>query len=126
MDWNQAFDEMRKLFWIRSKIAKEFVSPNIEDDIYIKHAIIGFSHESKTEQWGIDHYNFLKDRLQSSYPSRQEEFVPEIGLYSLILGYILGIHNSKRISDQEFLEAEYFLPGYILSFGEQLLPHRVR
>ncbi len=67
MEIYKEFKELVEIFERDVLMAKRIESPNPNDDLNIKTAIVGFSYSSQTENWGGDHFNFVKERLEQDY-----------------------------------------------------------
>ena len=46
-------------------LAHGLQSSNTEDDLPVKVGIVGFSYTSPTSEWGPNHYEFLRRRLET-------------------------------------------------------------
>jgi hypothetical protein len=99
--------------------ARALVSPNTIDDLEIKAAIIGFSMNSPTCAWDLNHVEFVKQRLEGGYSADSlKDFgaeAPLIRLFvGLCLGYLLGLYQAEKLTDAEFSVAETQIPGLVL------------
>jgi hypothetical protein len=108
------------------EIAKTIQSPNPDDDLAIKAAIVGFSYSSRNTDWGRNHYLFVKKRLDSDYSAGALSFYGnhwrDIQLFaSICFGYLLGLYQAGRISDEECFAAEIQIPGIIALHADKLL-----
>jgi hypothetical protein len=100
-------------------IARSVESSNKEDDLAIKAAIVGFSYNSPTSDWAKGHYDFVRKRLDADYSSDQIDGYGEKGnnvrlFFALSIGFLLGLYQQQRISDDQFKEYEQQLPGLIM------------
>jgi len=101
------------------QLALDFESPNSEDDIFIKMAVIGFSYNSPTGDWGRGHFDFIRKRLDGDLATEETEEVlaaqeHEIKLFScLCLGFLLGLYQAEKITDQKFMLGDAHLPAVI-------------
>jgi hypothetical protein len=98
--------------------ARQVELPDGDDEMGIKTAIIGFSMNSPTHTWGLNHYNLVKDRLEAGYSADSlKEFRDEatsIRLFvGLCLGYLLGLYQAEKLTDVEFSVAEAQIPGLV-------------
>lgn len=101
------------------ELARDLESSNPEDDLTIKAAVVGFSYNSPTQDWAKGHYDFVKARLDRNYPDRE---LAEYGnnaenlrlFFALGLGYLLGLYEQDKISDDEFKMGEQQLSGLIM------------
>ncbi len=116
------FEQLERLvgtFQRDIELAKALESCNVEDDLAMKTAIVGFSYNSPTQDWVKEHYDFVKSRLQRDY---HDEELAEYGdcaesiklFFALGLGYLLGLYQQDRIKDDEFKITEQQLPGLIM------------
>jgi hypothetical protein len=100
------------------ELAKNVKSPNPEDDIAIKTAIVGFSYNSPTDDWGKGHYACMRERLDREYNLGELEAYGENSLniqlfFALCAGYLLGLFQADKISSKDFRIAELQIPGLI-------------
>jgi hypothetical protein len=107
-------------------LAKQLQSPNPVDELPIKVAIVGFSYNSPTDKWALDHYNVLKDRLDGEYSlDNLREYAPtsrKIQLFAaLCFGYLLGLYEADKVTDEEFRLAEAQIPGLIALKSDVLM-----
>lgn len=116
------FEKMNRLlktFRNDFEIAKKLESPNSEDDLATKTAIVGFSRYALTIDWEFEHYEFVRNRLDLEYPP---EVLEELGensdsiklFYALTLGTLLGLYRQKQIDDLEFRIGEFGVFGLIM------------
>ncbi|MEE2641331.1 MAG: hypothetical protein VX768_11945 [Planctomycetota bacterium] len=101
------------------EIARNVESSNPEDDLAIKAAIVGFSYNSPTRDWAKGHYEFVRKRLEASYSSEQLDDYKENGenvrlFFALAIGFLLGMYQQERISDDQFKEGEPQIAGLIM------------
>jgi hypothetical protein len=101
------------------ELARQFESPNPEDDLAVKASIVGFSYNAPTQEWDKSHYDFVRLRLDQDY--RDEELANygnnavNIRLFfALSIGYLLGLYQASQINDTEFRQAELLIPGVIM------------
>ena len=92
------------------RTATDLKTPNAEDSIEIRAAIVGFSYNSLTEQWGRNHYEYVREHSSHSAEIPESERV----LHALCLGYLLGMFQADKITEQEFSTAEHQLAGFVL------------
>jgi hypothetical protein len=100
-------------------IARRVESANQEDDLAIKAAIVGFSYNSPTSDWARGHHDFVRNRLDANYPSdKLSEFGKNCEnvrlFFALAIGFLLGLYQQKRLSDDQFWESEQQIPGLIM------------
>lgn len=89
-------------------IAESLGTPNREDDLFIRVAIVGFSYNAETEDWGRNHLEFIRDRLDAELSEEPEA----IRLFNcLCLGYLLGLYQCDAVDDTDFSLGEAQLPG---------------
>lgn len=105
--------------------ARSLVSPNSEDELAIKVAIVGFSHNAPTEEWEYGHYAFVKKRLDGDYSFgsllHYEQNAEKIRLFAaLCFGCLLDLYQVDRITDEEFQQCEFQIPGLIALRNESL------
>jgi hypothetical protein len=96
--------------------AEELTSPNVEDTLEVKVAIIGFAHHASSDDWTLSEYEFVKHALDKSQSLSRHARL----FYALSLGYLLGMAYTKKVSTSEFLMWEYSIPGFIALKGSEL------
>lgn len=117
-----AFDQIARLvgtFYRDMRIAKGVATPNPEDDLAIKAAIVGFSYNSPLDVWGKGHFDFVKDRIDRDYAPEELAEYGDNGenvksFYALSLGFLLGAYQKGDIDDEDFKTAERQIPGIIM------------
>lgn len=107
-------------------LAEKIQSPNAEDDMAIKVAIVGFSYNAPTDQWSHEHYRFLRERLERDYGLRELEgwgTEPRVlQLFaSLCLGFLLGLYQGDKITEEEFRTCEAQIGGLIALYSGTLV-----
>ena len=123
-DWMTEFGRLLHRFMTYREMANELQSPDPEDDLFVKMAIVGYSFHQPTEAWGIDNLRYIQQRRHDDYSDAQlVEFEDRAQSYAqfacLSLGYMLGLFQSGQIDDVEFLRGEALLPGFLaLHSGE--------
>lgn len=106
----EIFERLLTTFKRDRALADALKSPNTDDDLSVRVAIVGFSYNSPTESWGKGHHDFFSKHVLDSSSIGEAEF-----LFSCeCLGYLLGLFEAGRLSDEKFKEAEAQLPGYVL------------
>lgn len=100
-------------------LARNLKSPNSEDNLAIKAAMVGFSYNSSTEEWDLGHFEFVRDRLDKHFAASESVEYGRHGarvrlFAALCLGYLLGLYNKQEINDEEFRVEEVRLPGLIM------------
>ena len=104
------FDKLLNAFSRDLATAKAISTPNLQDTLNIKAAIVGFSYNSKTEDWGRNHFDYLDHHISASSSLNNREL-----LFScLCVGYLLGLFQADKITESQFHVAEAQLPGFIL------------
>lgn len=110
IDAIKEYEELLKHFARDFRTAGNLKTPNTEDAIDIRAAIVGFSYNAPTEQWGRNHYEYVREH---SLPA-PELPLSEGAFHALCLGYLLGLFQADRITEQEFAIAEAQLAGFML------------
>jgi catechol 2,3-dioxygenase-like lactoylglutathione lyase family enzyme len=111
----EVVDSMRAGFSAYVRLARDLVTPNPDDTLDIRCAIVGFSLHTQTENWTHDHFQFVRSRLDEA----PDLYTDEVRLLqALCLGAICGLAFERRLTEQEFQLADLQLPGYLLA-----LPH---
>jgi hypothetical protein len=127
------YDELEQLvesFARDIEIAKGVQSTNPEDDLAVKAAVVGFSYNSNTAEWAKGHYDFLMRRIEGDYDAESLEEYGENGtnvklFFSLAMGYLLGLYQRERISEDEFNVGEQQIPGIIMLHLPRLIKQTV-
>jgi hypothetical protein len=117
-----SFEQLERLvatFEEDVRLANELQSPNPDDDLPTKVAIVGFSYNSPTEEWDLGHFEFLKKLRAREYPNNElaeygEHAENVVLFFALGIGYLLGLHHQKMIGDDDFEVAESQLSGLIM------------
>jgi len=118
MEVHEQLDALIGTFRRDVNLAQKIQSPNAEDDIAIRVAIVGFSYNAPTGQWSHEHYRFLRERLEGDYSLREfegwgtESRVLQL-FASLCLGFLLGLYQGNKITDEEFRTGEAQIGGLI-------------
>lgn len=106
----EVFGRLSATFSRDRVLAERLESANAEDDLGVRAAIVGFSYNSPTESWGKGHYDFFWRHALDPSSIGEAEF-----LFSCeCLGYLLGLYDAGKRSEEEIREAEAQLPGYVL------------
>lgn len=127
------YDELENLvesFARDIEIAKGVESTNPEDDLAVKAAVVGFSYNAHTGEWAKGHYDFLVRRLEYDYGPETIMDYGENGtnvrlFFSLAIGYLLGLYQHEKISDDEFKVGELQIPGIIMMHLPRLIKQPV-
>lgn len=109
------FDDLYSTFARDAALAKGMKSPNREDTIEIKAAIVGFSYNAPTEAWGMEEYECVNRVLGDSEGFSEGERL----FYALSVGYLLGLDRSSKMEPLALRTALAQLPGFIFSKGGQ-------
>ncbi|MEI8198374.1 MAG: hypothetical protein WCI73_20980 [Phycisphaerae bacterium] len=107
------FEALYATFRRDEELAKGIKSPNTQDTLVIKAAIVGFSYTVPTETWGIDEYDYVTNALSEIGGLSERELL----FYALALGYLLGLVHAAKIGPSVFRVALAQLPGFILLKG---------
>jgi hypothetical protein len=119
MTYHEQLEQLTIDFARDIDIARNVESSNQEDDLAIKAAIVGFSYNSPTSDWAKGHYDFVRSRLDADYSEVQLDEFGENGenvrlFFALAIGFLLGLYQQERVSDDQFKEVEQQIPGLIL------------
>ena len=128
MIWNTTalFDDLARRFPELSRAATGLSSPNPEDDLFVRHAIVGFGQSCSVDLWSRDQHLFISRRLEHglSIDSLQDFFADDaiaVRLFScLALGSLLGKLQAGDLDDSGFMLGDAHLPGYILQDPDRL------
>jgi hypothetical protein len=107
-------------------LARQLQSPNSEDELAIRVAIVGFSYHASIEQWSVDHYKFLKGRIDPEFALENlADYQPisqNIRLFAaLCFGYLLGLYQTYKVTGQELQVLEAQIPGLIALRSNKLM-----
>lgn len=118
---NSKFEPFSHFASIRSnlvrdiKLAENLLTPNEEDTLEVKAAIVGFCYHSSAEKWDRWHFDFLREHGADAEDINHGQYI-----FSYIgIGYILGLYESGKISKDELLIGEIALPGFVLLDAER-------
>lgn len=117
-DAQNEFSGLLKLLPELIAMAEELKTPNPEDDIFVRTAIVGFSYHCPTEQWGHKHFSFIQEKRLGDYSDSALKAYGkggrQIGIFAcLSFGYLLGLFQASKISEVQFQIADAQLPGFI-------------
>ena len=118
-DLTAEFREFLEGFARYRKAALDIESPNVEDDEFIRAAIVGFSQHAPTEQWARGHHDFVSRYRDGDYSDESLSVLHGEQVYNyallacLCLGALLGLYQAGRITEDEFKVAEAQLPGFM-------------
>jgi hypothetical protein len=121
MNERQVFDEFQKLrdcFGTCCEAADRLQSPNPEDNMYIKMAIVGFFYHDKTENWSQEHYRIVREYLNECEELNDPERIRRFNM--LALGALLGLYSSGKIDDRVYRLGYILLPGFVLAKGNMM------
>ena len=107
-------DQMRGRFEANLKLATELKSPNPEDTLDLRCAIVGFSYHAETEEWSYEEYEFVSSWLALD-PDMWSDSQRQLA--SMCLGGLCALKTVGRLTDTEFQLAEAQLPGLLLAIG---------
>ena len=110
IDAIKEYEELLAHFMRDFRTAGNLKTPNTEDALDIRAAIVGFSYHAPTEQWGRNHYEYVRQHSLNL----PETPTSERAFYALCLGYLLGLFQVERITEHEFATAEAQLAGFVL------------
>jgi hypothetical protein len=109
------------------RLAQEMSSPNLEDDLCIRAAIVGFSFHSQTERWGRNHFDLVRSRRDKDYSNRNLSWYgPSAERHALLaclcLGFLLGLFQAEKISEEEFERGEAEIPPFLALHTDRVAP----
>jgi len=115
----QQLERLAETFKSDVQSAQSLQSPNAEDDLPTKMAIVGFSYNSPTEEWDLGHFEFLKERRAREFSHGE---LIEYGenaenvefFFALGIGYLLGLYHQNMIGDHDFHVAEIQMLGLVM------------
>jgi hypothetical protein len=117
------YENLLKRFRSDYELAERLETPNPEDDLHVRIAIVGYSYSQPTETWGRNHYHFLKYYREGDYADENFSTVaanPHLcaAFACLCLGYLLGLFQRGGLSEEQFHVAQRQLVGFIALNGE--------
>lgn len=118
-DWNRSFDTLFRRFAELLESAERLESSNVEDDLFIRMAIVGHSLWRPTsEEWGADNLHLIQRYRAGEYSddalAEHEVRARAYALFAcLALGFALGAYQAGQIDDVEFSRGEALLPGFM-------------
>jgi hypothetical protein len=110
MNAMKTYEKLLEHFARDLRTASDLATPNVEDTLEMRAAIVGFSYNAPTEQWAHGHYEYVSQHAleDPDRPSNEKAF------HALCLGYLLGLFQSQKITEHEFSGAEAQLNGFLL------------
>ena len=107
------------------QVAKEVESPNEEDDLLVKAAIVGFSLFRPTEEWQKHHWQFIEDYRDGDLPDndssiKEGEESPYRIFACLALGAILGAFQDGKLSEEEIYTTMSYLPEFLTTHAREI------
>jgi hypothetical protein len=105
--------------------AENLPSPNPEDDLLTRLAIVGFSQAERTERWSRAHQQLLVQY-------HEQELTPEVLAFHgpaatvwsqfacLAFGLLLGAYSAGRIAELEYYRGVATLPGFMFQHAPAL------
>ena len=98
--------------------AHAYSSPNPEDDLPVRLAIVGFSFRASTSDWSYSHFIHLQQYRNRELGSALSEFYGDetdtcIQFSCLAVGYVLGLRHRNGITDTDVFHAESLLSGFL-------------
>ncbi len=107
---------LRRFQQLRER-AHTLSTPNPEDDLLARLAIVGFSHVQRTEAWSVSHYTALQAFRRSetsTFPSIHGQHASTWEQYAcLVFGFLLGAQSRGRISELEFSRGLFLLSAFM-------------
>jgi hypothetical protein len=109
------------------EMARILESPNQEDDVFVRAAIVGFSFNQPTESWTREHFEFHRKRAplptEPGFEYENDNDFGSIGtrlFSSLAIGFLLGLYQGASIDDAGFALAEAQLAGFVAANLERI------
>jgi hypothetical protein len=111
---------------LRSR-ALALTTPNPEDDLPVRLAIVGFSFRAPTGDWSYSHFTHLQEYRERELGPDLSDFYGEetdtcIQFSCLAVGYVLGLRHRNGITDTDVFRAECLLPGFLFQRAGHLGP----
>lgn len=124
-DFRKDYENLMSGFDRFLTMAEALPSPNAEDDIYTRAAIVGFSFHSRTEEWGRNHFELVQKRRANDYSDQNLAWygtaASRHALFAcLSLGFLLGLFQAEKISEEEFDRGEAEIPAFLALHSTQL------
>ena len=121
------FESLLAAFEALREAAACLVTPNREDDVFVRAAIVGFARYCDPDTWARGHLQFIQKKRQGDVSDESLAFLygPESNAYAILaclfLGALLGMFQAEKITEEEFRSGEALLPGF-LAEGAGRLP----
>lgn len=99
--------------------ARSIESPNPEDDLAIKAAIVGFSYHGDVSQWGRNEFEFVRRYLDNECEGEDLTSYGEHGrnvllFHAVAIGFLLGLYQQNQLDDQAFVIAQASIAGVVM------------
>jgi len=99
--------------------ARRLSTPNPEDDLCVRLAIVGFSQNAQTELWSYRHFQRLQIYRRRELNSRDlsgygEEAAICEQFSCLAYGSLLGLREAGTINDTDLMHSEAVLPAFLI------------
>ena len=110
------FEHLYNNYKLYHDSALKIISPNKNDSEYIKIAIMGFSKNSKSLNWNINHFNLIENYFKEYIECGICEI--EIKFSLLAVGSMLGLYFENKIDDRLYKYSIILLPGFVMGKGD--------
>ena len=120
------FESLLVAFEEQREAAACLVTPNSEDDVFVRAAIVGFARSCDPDAWARGHLQFIQERRQGDASDESLAFLygPESNAYAILaclfLGALLGMFQAEKITEEEFRLGEALLPGFLAESAGRL------
>jgi hypothetical protein len=123
--WRAHFENLLAGFPEFIRQASRLESPNPEDDLYVKLAVVGFRQTARPEAWRRGHYEIIRDLRSGAYADDELTWYEESGeavaqFACLFFGFLLGLDETGQLSERDREVAQALLPGFMLEDLERV------
>jgi len=125
-DLRAEFESLLAAFETLREAAVFLVTPNSEDDVFVRAAIVGFARYCHPDAWARGHLQCVQKKRQGDMSDESLAFLygPESNAYAILaclfLGALLGMFQAEKITEEEFRTGEALLPGFLAESAGRL------
>ncbi len=115
VNFTALFDKMMANLSRDHKIASSLATCNEEDDIFSKIAVVAFTYNANQDEWSYANYCEVRSMLDDDiYADNVNDLRHNHALaFCYLVGYVIGLRSSGKISRTEFEQSIAIVHGYI-------------
>ncbi len=98
--------------------AADLVSPNVEDDDFIRCGMVGFARHLPMERWEYSHFEYVKSHRDEVVDGRFS--TDWIRFTCLAAGYFAGMAEAGFMSELDLRLSEAHTPGFMWMHSNEL------